>query len=109
MGGACDRPVAARRTVSEVEVSLSTVMALKLVLRRGGQHRLQSVLRYARIGEDIGQHRRHVRRDHAGSLGDTRDRHRLAADIHLLDRAFREGVGRHDRARRRFEVVGMKT
>jgi hypothetical protein len=47
-------------------------------------------------------------RDHARSLGNARDGHGLAADIHLLERALRKGVGRHDRARRRLEIVGMK-
>ena len=32
----------------------------------------------------------------------------LARDLHLLEGALREGVGRHDRAGRRLESVGVK-
>jgi hypothetical protein len=72
MGGACRRPVAASSTVSEVEVSLSTVMALKLASSRCSASPAARPA-HARIGEDVGQHRRHVRRDHARALGDARD------------------------------------
>ena len=64
-------PVANSSTVSLVEVSLSTVMQLKVV-GAGRQQRLQRRLGDGRVGEDEAQHGRHVGRDHAGALGRSR-------------------------------------
>ena len=63
-------PVAKASSVSDVEVSPSTVMALKLALVAALEQRLQHVGRNRRVGEDEGEHRRHVGRDHARALGD---------------------------------------
>ncbi len=49
-----------------------------------------------RIGEDEGQHGRHVRSDHAGALCDSVEGHRQPADSGRPRRALREGVGGHD-------------
>ena len=50
------------------------------VLDAVAQQRLQHRGRDRRVGEDEGQHRRHVGRDHAGALGDAADGHR--APVH---------------------------
>ena len=67
-------PVAKASTVSEVEVSLSTVMQEKLRAVGLGQHRLEEGRLDRGIGEDEAEHRRHVRRDHARSLDDADQR-----------------------------------
>ena len=74
-------PVANISSVSEVEVSLSTVMQLNELCTRLRQQRLQGRRRDRRVGEDERQHRRHVGRDHAGALGDPVDRHFPLADL----------------------------
>ena len=63
-------PVAKASTVSLVEVSLSTVMQLKVSLVGGGQQLLQERRLDRRVGEDVAEHRRHVGRDHAAALDD---------------------------------------
>ena len=70
------------------------------ILAAALQHRLQHVGRDLRVGEDEGQHGRHVRRDHAGALGDAVEDDRHAADLGHARGALRIGVGGHDRPRR---------
>ena len=62
------------------------------------QQRLQRRRRDRRVGEDEGQHRRHVGRDHAGALGEAVDGHVRAAEPRLRGGELRKRVGRHDRA-----------
>ena len=63
--------------------------------------RRQQALQHAggdrRVGRDEGQHGRHVRRDHAGALGDAVDGHLDVAEPDGRGRIFRIGVGGHDR------------
>ncbi len=63
-----------RISVSLVDMSPSTVIALKLVgracLERASQRRRLD----RRVGDQIAKHRRHFRLDHAGALGASRDR-----------------------------------
>ena len=66
-------PVANSISVSLVDVSLSTVTALNVPPTAFDKQRLQDRRVDRRIGRDEGQHRRHVRRDHAGALGDAID------------------------------------
>ena len=80
IGGAADlgapfaaaAPVAKASSVSEVEVSPSMVTALK-VSATPSCSSVQRRRRDRRVGEDEGQHGRHVGRDHAGALGDAAD------------------------------------
>ena len=51
------------------------------------------------VGEQEGEHGRHVRRDHARALGDAVDRDLHPADLRLPRRELRIGVGGHDGAR----------
>ncbi len=74
-------PVANSSSVSLVEVSESTVMALKDGPTPASQAFLQHGRRQAGVGEDEGQHGRHVGRDHARALGDAVDRHLVAVDL----------------------------
>ena len=69
---------------------------------------LEQVRRHGRVGKDIGEHRCHVRRNHARALGDARDPHRPAADLRRRRGALGEGVGGHDGARRPVPTAGCK-
>ena len=74
--GAPRLPPRRSRTASAcpmVEVSLSTVMALKDVLRSSTAGPAAPRRRSRASVNDEGQHRRHVRRDHARALGDAGD------------------------------------
>ena len=66
-------PVANSSSVSLVEVSLSTVTALKVLSVAADSSACSTGSRDRRVGRDEGQHRRHVGRDHAGALGDAVD------------------------------------
>ena len=68
-------PVANSSSVSEVEVSLSTVIALNEASVASPQERLQHLGRQRRVGDDEGQHGRHVGRDHARAFGDPGEGH----------------------------------
>ena len=59
---------------------------------------MQRLLPNQRIGKDIDQHRRHIRRDHARAFGDACNLHGLAANRDAGTGPFGERVGRHDRA-----------
>ena len=101
-----DAPVAAISSVSEVEVSLSTVMQLKVrsVIRLTSACRSRAADRG--VGEDIDQHRRHIGRDHARSLGDAGDldgRRRRTSTVG--GGPLGKGVGRHDGAGCGFDAV----
>ncbi len=61
-----------QQQVSLVEVSPSTVMQLKVLSAPCDSRPCSAGWRDGRIGEDEGQHRRHVGRDHAGALGRSR-------------------------------------
>ncbi len=63
-------PVATSSSVSQVEVSPSTVMQLNERSTALGEQGLQDGGRDLGIGPHKGQHGRHVRGDHAGALGD---------------------------------------
>ena len=60
------------------------------------QQALQHAGRQGGVGDDEGQHGRHVRRDHARPLGDPVDAHLNAVDLGGFRRALGEGVGGHD-------------
>ena len=108
----CRSRTAAR--VSLVEVSPSTVIAVERALGRRAEQRLQHRRRQRRVGEDIGQHRRHVGRDHARALGEAVDgaprRRRSSAvavaplgkvSVVMIARAaFAQRLGRRQRRRR---------
>ena len=66
---------------------------------------LQHAVGDRRIGEDERQHGRHVRRDHARTLGDPGDGHGCAVDLHLTGAALGEGIGGGDGLGRRFPVA----
>ncbi len=68
----------------------------------GRQDLLQHRRRDRRVRRHEGKHRRHIRRDHAGPLGDAVDADFDVVDLRRRGCALGEGVGRHDRARRRF-------
>ena len=59
-----------------------------------------------RIGEDEGEHGRHVRCDHAGALGHPGDRYLDAADRRLGRRDLGKRVRGHDRLRGAKEAIG---
>ena len=69
---------------------------------RRRQQRLQHLGRQCRVGKDIGEHRRHVRRDHARAFGEAVEPHGRAVDRRGRGGALRKRVGGHDRPRRRF-------
>ena len=100
-------PVANSSRVSLVEVSLSTVMQLKLRLDAALPACVCSTLGGDRgVGEDEAQHRRHVGRDHAAALGDAVDASpscRRSARVRV--RRLGEGVGGHDAAGGVFPAV----
>ena len=52
-----------------------------------------------RVGEEEDQQRRHVRADHARTLGNRRDGHPASSQRELRVRDLRVGIARHDRAR----------
>ena len=79
-------------------MSLSTVMALKLPLTPLSSSACSASAPIGGVGEDEGEHRRHVRRDHARALGDAADRHFDAGDRRRPGRELRKGVGGHDGA-----------
>ena len=74
-------PVANSSSVSLVEVSLSTVTALKRLADACRKQRLQHGRGDRRVGCHERQHRRHVGRDHARALGDAVDRHVDVAEL----------------------------
>ena len=61
--------------------------------------------RQLRVGEDEGEHGRHVRGDHARSLGDAAYGDGSFADPRRGARALREGIGGPDRIRRRLPAI----
>ena len=87
-------------------MSLSTVMQLNERSTDLASSRLQYRRGDRRVGEHEGEHRRHVRRDHAGALGDAVDDDLRVADLHARGRNLGECVGGHDRARRVHQAVG---
>ena len=74
-------PVAKIISVSEVEVSPSMVTALNVSTTPSSSMRLQGRRGNCSVGENEGQHGRHVGRDHAGALGDAVDGDRCLADV----------------------------
>ena len=78
-------------------MSLSTVIALNEPSHRFRQHRLQRLRRDGCVREHVGQHRRHVRRDHARALGDAVDDDFAVPQLDAGGRDLRIGVGGHDR------------
>ena len=99
-------PVASSSSVSEVEVSLSTVIALNDASVASRSMRLQQVGRQSRVGDDESQHRRHVGCHHARALGDPGQRHRHAMDRRGRHRTLGEGVGGHDRLGGGLDAIG---
>ena len=73
--------------------------AVEALVGAPAQQRLQRRRRHRRVGEDEGEHRRHVGRDHPGALGDAVDRDLDAAEDRRAGRELRECVRRHDRLR----------
>ena len=100
------RPVAKRSKVSLVEVSPSMVMALKVSSTARIERVAQRLRLDRRIGEEKGEHGRHVGRDHAGALGDAIDGDLDAVDLGLARGELGEGVGGHDGASGIGEGVG---
>ena len=72
------------------------------------QHFLKRGRGDLRVGEDIDQHRRHIGRDHARTLGDPCDTDGTAVALDLGHRALGEGIGRHDRAGRHLDPAGIE-
>ncbi len=68
-----DWPVAAMRSVSEVEVSLVDRDGVEGGAEVAVDHLLERGLRDLRVGEDVDEHGGHVRRYHAEPLGDAGD------------------------------------
>jgi hypothetical protein len=69
-------------TVSEVLVSLSTEIALKLASTGARQHTAQFAPRHGEVGKNIHEHRRQIRLDHSRALRDADD---AAADVRAAD------------------------
>ena len=61
------------------------------------QRLLQQRGRHVCIGRDEGEHRRHIRMDHAGAFGDAGNGDRCIADLNLPRDRLRHGIGGHDR------------
>ncbi len=74
-------------------------------VQQGLQHRRGDV----GVGDDEGQHGRHVRRDHARPLGEAGDLDLDALDLALGVRALGEGVRGHDAQTRLGPGVGLQT
>ena len=91
-------PLARTSTVSFVEVSPSTVMALNVVGHHGRERALQKRLPNGRVGHDVREHRRHIRMDHPRALGAAQQADRFAAEPAARRRPFRPRVGGHDGA-----------
>ena len=96
-GAAGDLPVAASSRVSEVEVSLSTVIELKVASVLRCSMRCSIGGTDGRVGEDVDQHRGHVGGDHARAFGDACDMDRAAVTLDRRRSALGEGVGGHHR------------
>ena len=77
--------------------------AVEAAIANLAEQRLKGCLLDPCIGEDIDQHRRHVRGNHARALGDTRDLHGLAVDLHRGAGPLGKGVRGHDRLGGPFE------
>ena len=65
---------------------------IKAVIGGGGQELLQQLSWQGRIGGDIGQHSRHIRRDHARPFGDAANIDSDAVNVTADMRAFWECV-----------------
>ena len=109
MRGALDLFVATTITVSEVEVSPSTVTLLKVSFGYFRHQRLESLLLHGCVREYERKHRGHVRRDHSRSLREPGYAYRRPADVDRSSRTLRKGVGRHDCARGAFYSVRPQT
>ena len=72
------------------------------------QHLLQVRGRNFRISEDIDEHRGHIRRDHARTLGNPGDMDQPAIALHHCTRTLGEGVGGHDGAGRSGNPTGFQ-
>ncbi len=82
--------------MSFVLMQPSTLMALKLLVDRLPEYRVQGIVADIGIGHDEGQHRRHVRLDHPRPFGDA-----AQGDLFRPDHPFPAGdlgkpVRRHD-------------
>ena len=77
--------------------------AIERFVDRVGERGLGVGLGERRVGHDQREHRRHVRADHRGALGDAGDRDRLAADLDDAAANLGHGVGRHHAAGGPFE------
>ncbi len=91
-----------------VDVSPSTVTALKERLRRLAHQVLQRGLPDRGVGRDHREHGRHVGLDHARALRDAGDGDGAPVDHRLPRDRLRHGVGRHDRFGRRGPVAGRE-
>ena len=60
------------------------------------EHLLERSPAHRGIGAYIAQHGRHVRVDHAGTLGHAGDGQRPSVQCHLPGRDLGKGIGRHD-------------
>jgi len=94
MGGTF--PVAKTRRVSFVEVSPSTVIALNEFRTPDERSSWSNRRGKVRVRENKSQERRHVGRDHAGTLGNAIDGHAVIFDHCTRSRHFGKRVGRHD-------------
>ena len=70
--------------------------------------RLQQLRLEHRIGGDEAEHRRHVRADHAGALGDAGDGDRPAPDDELARGRLGQRVGGHDRLGGQAPLIGLQ-
>lgn len=76
------------------------------VTDRARQQLLKGRRGYAGVRYEEGQHGRHVRGDHARTLGDSIERDRGVPDLHLAAKGLGVGVGGHDRPGRILPASG---
>ena len=96
-GGEEERVGGGRVTVDGDRVEGGIDVARQHLLQRGGG--------YFCVSEQVDQHRRHIRRDHAGAFGDARDVDHPTIALHDGLRTFGEGVGGHHRVGGHFNRI----
>ena len=72
--------------------------AIKAALGAAGQHVLQQAAWQVGVGHDEGEHRCHVRRNHAAAFGKSLDGHGAAFDMHGARARLWKSIGRHNAA-----------
>ena len=98
-----------RSTVSLVDVSPSTEMELKLPSTATFSIFCSVAASTCRVGHHEGEHRGHVRVDHARALGDADEPSALAVEGERRLRDFRADVGGEDGVRERVDAADGET